>query len=70
MGWGVKALLQQAIFTLGPDATLDTEMHKKMIRIKARNSVNALKRKHKDQINHCDKQKRVFMATSTVCLSK
>ena len=30
MGWGaVKALLQLANFTLGPDATLNTEIHKK-----------------------------------------
>ena len=32
MGWrrglGVKALLQLANFTLGPDATLNTEIHK------------------------------------------
>ena len=28
----------------------------------ARNSVNASKRKHKNQINHYDKQRRVLMA--------
>ena len=50
-GWGggFKALLQLANFTLGPDATLNTEIHKNSVRI---NSVNASKRKHKNQINH------------------
>ena len=33
-GGGVKALLQLANFTLGPDATLNTEIHKNSIRIK------------------------------------
>ena len=46
-GEGVKALLQLANFTLGPDATLNTEIHKNSVRIKAPNSVNASKRKHK-----------------------
>ena len=49
---GFKALLQLANFTLGPDATLNTETHKNSVRIKAPNSVNASKRKHKNQINH------------------
>ena len=44
---GFKALLQLANFTLGPDATLYTETHKNSVRIKAPNSVNASKRKHK-----------------------
>ena len=44
---GFKALLQLANFTLGPDATLNTEIHKNSVRIKAPNSVNASKRKHK-----------------------
>ena len=47
-GGGFKALLQPA--TLGPDATLNTEIHKNSVRIKAPNSVNASKRKHKNQI--------------------
>ena len=34
-GGGVKALLQLANFTLGPDATLNTEIHKNLVRIKA-----------------------------------
>ena len=52
-GGGVfKALLQLANFTLGPDATLNTEIHKISVRIKAPNSVNASKRKNKNQINH------------------
>ena len=56
---------------LGPDATLNTEIHKKLVRIKAPNSVNASKRKHKkNQINHYNKQRRVLMANSTVCQSK
>ena len=52
---GFKALLQLANFTLGPDATLNTEIHKNSVRIKAPNSVNASKRKHKNQINHYNK---------------
>ena len=47
---GFKALLQLANFTLGPDATLNTEIHKNSVRIKAPNSVNASKRKHKNQV--------------------
>ena len=69
-GGGVKALLQLANFTLGPDATLNTEIHKKSVCIKAPNSVNASKRKHKNQINHYNKPRRVLMANSTVCQSK
>ena len=64
---GLKALLQLANFTLGPEATLNTEIHKNSVRIKAPNSVNASKRKHKNQINHYNKQRRVLMANSTVC---
>ena len=65
-----KPLLQPANFTLGPDATLNTEIHKNSFRIKIRNSVNASKRKHKNQINHYDKQRRVLMVNSTVCQNK
>ena len=68
-GW-FKAILQLANFTLGPDATHNTEKHKNSVRIKAPNSVNASKRKHKNQINHYNKQRRVLMANSTVCQSK
>ena len=67
---GFKALLQLANFTLGPDATLNTEIHINSVRIKAPNSVNASKRKHKNQINHYNKQRRIPMANSTVCQSK
>ena len=73
MGVGrFKALLQLANFTLGPDATLNTEIHKNSVRFKAPISVNASKRKHKNQImpNHYDKQRRVLMANSSVCKSK
>ena len=42
---GFKALLQLANFTLVPDATLNTEIHKNSVRIKAPNLVNASKRK-------------------------
>ena len=63
----VKALLQLANFTLDPDATLNTEIHKNSVRIKAPNSVNASKRKHKNLINHYNKQRRVLIANSTVC---
>ena len=38
MGGRVKALFQLANFTLGPDATLNTEVHKNSVRIKAPNS--------------------------------
>ena len=65
-----KALLQLSNFTLGPDATLNTETHKNAVCIKAPNSVNASKRKNKSQINHYNKQRRVLMANSTVCQSK
>ena len=41
---GFKALLQLTNFTLGPDATLNTETHKNSVRIKAPNLVNASKR--------------------------
>ena len=44
VGGGVKALLQQSNFTLGPDATLNTEIHKNSVRIKDLNSVSASKR--------------------------
>ena len=70
VGDGSKALLQLANSTLRPDATLNTEIHKNSVRIKAANSVNASKRKHKNQINHYNKQRRVLMANSTVCQSK
>ena len=69
-GEGFKALFQLANFILGPDATLNTEIHKNSVRIKAPNSVIASKRKHKNQINHNDKQRRVLMTNSTVCQSK
>ena len=69
-GAEVETLLQLANFTLGPDATLNTEIHKISVRLKAPNSVNASKRKHKNQINHYNKQRRVLMANSTVCQSK
>ena len=52
---GFKAHLEPANFTLGPDATLNTEIHTNSVRIKAPNSVNASKRKHKNQINHYNK---------------
>ena len=51
----VKALLRPVNFTLGPDATLNTEIHKNSVLIKAPISVNATKRKHKNQINHYNK---------------
>ena len=73
MGWRgrrLKHILQLANFTLGPDATLDTEIHKKSVRIKAPNSVNASKREHENKINHYNKERRILMAKSTVCQSK
>ena len=44
---GPKALLQPANFTLGPDATLNTETYKNSARTKAPNPANASKRNHK-----------------------
>ena len=67
---GFKALLQLTNFTLDPYATLNTEIHKNSVHIKAPNSINASKRKHKNQINHYDKQRRVLMANSNVCQSR
>ena len=73
---GFKALLQLANFTLGRDATFNTEMHKYSVRIRAPNSVNASKRKHNtittqyNQINHYKKQRRVLMANSIAYQSK
>ena len=55
---GFKSLLQLANFTLGPDATFNTEIRKKSVRIKAPNSVNASNREDKNQIHHYDKQRR------------
>ena len=46
---GSEELLQPANFTLGPDATLNTEIHKTSVRIKAPNTVNASKRKHEKE---------------------
>ena len=59
-----------ANFTLGPDATPNTETHKNSVRIKAPNSVNASKRKHKNQINHYNKQRQAPMSNSAVCQCK
>ena len=67
---GFNVLLQLPNFTLGPDATVNTKIHKNSVCVKAPNSVNASKRKHKNQINHYNKQRRVLMANSTVCQSK
>ena len=50
----IKTLLQLTNITLGLDATLNTEIHKNSVRIKAPNTVNAAKRKHKNQIKHDD----------------
>ena len=63
-----KALLQLANFTLGPDATLNTEIHTNLVRIKAPNSVSASKRKHQNQINHYNKpqQKHRFATASKI----
>ena len=66
----VKPLLQLTNFTLGPGATLNTEIHKNSVRIKAPNPVHASQPKQKYQINHYIKQRRVLMANSTVCQSK
>ena len=51
-GRGGGKLLQLSNFTQGPDATLNTEINKYLVRLKAPNSVNASKQKHKNQINH------------------
>ena len=49
---GLLPTVNTTNFILGPDATLDTEKHKNSVRIKAPDSVNAAKRKHKNQIKH------------------
>ena len=67
---GGKALLQLANFILGLDAILNTEIHKLSVCIKAPTSVHASKRKHKNQVNYYNKQRRVLMANSSVCQSK
>ena len=46
-GEGGVTLLQLANFTLGPDATLNREIHKISVRIKASNTVIASKRNTK-----------------------
>ena len=56
----MKVFLRPANFTLGPDATLNTEINKNSVRIKAPKIVNVSKRKHKNQINHYDKQAVAF----------
>ena len=43
---GFKALLQLAYFTRGPDATLNTEIQKNLVRIKAPNSVKPQSQRH------------------------
>ena len=58
----LKHFNKPANFTVGPDATLNTEIHKNSVRLKAPNTVNASKRSHKNQMNHYDKQRRVLMA--------
>ena len=45
---------------------LNTEIHKKSVRIKASNSVNASKRKHKNEINHYNKQRRLILLYARV----
>ena len=70
VGAGIKAVLQPANFALGPDATLNTEIRKNAVRLKPPNSVSLLERKHKNQINHYDTERRVLMTNSTVCQSK
>ena len=47
-----------------------TQKHKNPVCTKAPNLVNAPKQKHKNQINHHNKQRRVLMANSTVCQIK
>ena len=67
---GFKALLQLANFTLGQDATLNTQIHKNPARTKAPNPANAPKRKHKNQTNHHNKQRRAPTANPTARQSK
>ena len=64
----IKALLQLANFTLGPDATLNTEIHKKIGSHKGSQLSQCIKTK--TLINHHDKQRRALMANSTVYQSK
>ena len=53
---GFKVFLRPDNFTLCPDATLNAEIHKISVRIKASKLVNAWKQNHKIQINHYDKR--------------
>ena len=62
-GGGVKALLRSANFTLGPDATLNTEIHKNSVRLKAPNSVSA-----KDRYNMNAMRQIVCMLSIQLCL--
>ena len=68
-GGGAQSTLTASLH-LGPDATLNTEIHKKSARTKAPNSVNASKRKYKNQINHHNKQRRALITNSTARQSK
>ena len=47
-----KALLRPANFTLGPDAALNTVIHKNSVRIKAPNSVKVSKRNTTVDFSH------------------
>ena len=46
---------------LGPDATLNTEIHNNSVLIKAPNSVNPPKRKHKNQITMINKDEYTWL---------
>ena len=65
------ALLQPNNFTLGLDATLNTEIHKK-IGSRKRLPIQSMPQSEniKNEIIHYDKQRRVLMANSVVCQSK
>ena len=52
-GLRVNALLRPANFIPGLDATLNSEMHKKSVRIKASNSVNVKQIKSKVNQGKC-----------------
>ena len=53
--------------TLGPDATLNTEIHKNSVRIKAPQSMH---QSENIKIKLITKQRLVLIANSTVCQSK
>ena len=62
--WGLKHFYSRPTSPWVPMLLLIQKYIKHSVRLEAPNSVSALKRKHKNHINHYDKQRRVHMANS------